>query len=787
MRLVSRWQTDASKSGPLNHWRSRGSLMRIPRSSHSRWGKVSTGERVLALWSMAALLAMLLGPFVATPAQAADSWSSAASMAGPREYHTATLLQNGQVLVVGGFGPHDGGIGWLASAELYNPTTNTWSSAGTMAVPRQGHTATLLPNGKVLVVGGYGGTGAAGSCLASAELYNPTTNTWSSAGDMATPREHHTATLLQNGRVLVAGGENLNGQLAWAELYDPANLTDHWSSAASLAVLRSSHAATLLQNGTVLVTGGFNGVGGYLASTERYTSNTWSSGGFMATGREMHTATLLQDGKVVVAGGLKSMGSYVASAERYNPTTNTWSSAGNMATARDHHTANLLQNGKVLVAGGEIDWTTHLASAELYNPSTNNWTITTNMAAARQDHTATLLQNGTVLVTGGLGNNGALASAELYTPEGGQSSHVLIDAAGYVTNAGLAQVPMLSSPQRLVDTRTSGGPIGAGQSRCFQIAGLGGIPSNAGAVIVNVTAVGHSGNGWLTVFPAGQAVPATSTVNFDSDEYAIANNAIVRVGGSGQVCVAAGNAASHAILDATGYVTSAGLTTVPMLSSPQRLVDTRTSGGPIGAGQSRCFQIAGLSGIPSTAGAVIVNVTAVGFPSDGWLTLFPAGQGVPATSTVNFDNSQYAIANGAVVKLGSGGQVCVNSGLAASHIVLDATGYITGAGLTTVPMLSSPQRLVDTRTSGGPIGAGQSRCFQIAGLSGIPSTAGAVIVNVTGVGYSRNGWLTLFQNGLPVPQTSTVNFDTDEYAIANGAVVKVGSGGQVCVNAGMPD
>ncbi|HEV7662764.1 MAG TPA: hypothetical protein VGQ62_04455, partial [Chloroflexota bacterium] len=185
----------------------------------------------------------------------------------------------------------------------------------------------------------------------------------------------------------------------------------------------------------------------------------------------------------------------------------------------------------------------------------------------------------------------------------------------------------------------------------------------------------------------GQGVPATSTVNFDTSEYAIANGTIMRVGSGGQVCVNVGTinaspGSSQAVLDVTGYVTSAGLGSLAMLSSPQRVTDTRSSGGAIGTGQSRCFTMAGVAGIPSNAVAVIVNVTAVGYGTQGWLSVYPNGQAVPATSTLNFDPSEYAMANGTIMAIGSGGQVCVNVGTinsapGSSNVLLDVVGYLT--------------------------------------------------------------------------------------------------------------
>jgi hypothetical protein len=228
-----------------------------------------------------------------------------------------------------------------------------------------------------------------------------------------------------------------------------------------------------------------------------------------------------------------------------------------------------------------------------------------------------------------------------------------------------------------------------------------------------------------------------------------------------------------------------------MLSSPVRLADTRSAGGPVASGASRCFQVAGVVGIPMDAAAVVLNVTAAGQTTNGWLTAFPNGQPVPATSTVNFDRSQYAMATNAIMRVGPGGQICVNVGTinsvpGSSHIILDAQGYLTQAGLAKLPMLSSPQRVVDTRTSSGPIATGTSRCFTIGGVMGVPANATGLVLNVTAVGYVTPGWLTAYPSGLPLPATSSLNFDTSEYAMANGAIVGLG-GGQLCVGQGTPN
>jgi hypothetical protein len=263
-------------------------------------------------------------------------------------------------------------------------------------------------------------------------------------------------------------------------------------------------------------------------------------------------------------------------------------------------------------------------------------------------------------------------------------------------------------------------------------------------VLLNVTAVGYGVPGWLTVYPNGQAMPATSTLNFDRNEYAIANGSVIRVGSGGQVCVAVGTVnsvpgSSQVILDATGYLGSSALAQMPLLSTPLRLVDTRSNGGALATGSSRCFTLAGIDGIPSNAVAVLLNVSAAGYSARGWLTLYPNGQAVPSTSTLSFDPSAYAVADGTLMPVGAGGQVCVAIGTVdarpgSSQVILDATGYVAAAGAGQVSMLSAPQRVVDTRTNGGPIATGTSRCFAIGGQSGIPTNATGILVNVTSVG-----------------------------------------------------
>jgi len=281
---------------------------------------------------------------------------------------------------------------------------------GDMKTARTAHTATLLQSGKVLMAGGdaclfdqyYG------DCpLSSAEVYDPSLGTFTTTGTMSVNRVFHTATLLVNGKVLITGGHD-----ASAELYDPTS--GAFAATGSMSVGRNFHTATLLANGKVLIVGGQN-VSGTLASAELYDPNsgTFTVTGTMAAQRTSHTATLLANGKVLVAGGSNSAGA-LATTELYDPATGSFIAANGMGSPRTFHTTTRLSNGNVLVTGGSVNMVL-LSSAEVYDTVANSFTATGAMMTARDSHIATLLANGTVLVAGGTG----AFTAELYNTGGG--------------------------------------------------------------------------------------------------------------------------------------------------------------------------------------------------------------------------------------------------------------------------------------------------------------------------------------------------------------------------------
>jgi hypothetical protein len=307
-----------------------------------------------------------------------EAWSTLALNQSARLYETMTLLKNGKLLVAGRdtspLGQH---------AELYDPAANTWAPAGTMPGPLEHHAATLLRDGRVLVTGGriYG----AAEALSSTALYDPVLNTWSVAAPMAFKREEHSSLLLDDGRVLIVGGSraSIPGNAVFpVEIYDP--LTNTWTTGASMSKARSHSSAVLMANGKVLVAGG-------------YTLNT----------PQPNTLT--------------------ADAELYDPVTDAWTPAASLHVARDSHDALLLSSGKVLVTGGTTNCCgAAIQDVEVYDPITDTWTLTDSLDFRRYDHTTILLRDRRGLIVGG---REAVTSVELFAGDSGPE--VDTDGDGY--------------------------------------------------------------------------------------------------------------------------------------------------------------------------------------------------------------------------------------------------------------------------------------------------------------------------------------------------------------------
>ena len=371
------------------------------------------------------LLLGLAGNCPVALAQSPGMFTATGSMNNARHFHTATLLPDGRVLIAGGAVVIGHSIIPINSAELYDPSTGTFTVTGNMTRAPYGLAATLLTDGRVLITGGD----ADGSL--GAEIYDPSTGTFTPTVSMGA--SHGPATLLGNGKVLITGSSTQTTPVTTpnAELYDPATgaFTATGAYADLGSALQLTTVPTLLADGRVLITGCTDIDDGYCEYSPADVAQLYdpATGAFSLTGAYGYrggTTTLLTNGKVLFAGGATD-GAVYRDAKLYDPATGTFTPTGDMTHARDSHTATLLPDGRVLITGiRDFSYGPSDRSAELYDPSTGSFRSIGDMIARRGYHAATLLKDGRVLITGGLNvNAGApgqpptiLSSAELYTP-----------------------------------------------------------------------------------------------------------------------------------------------------------------------------------------------------------------------------------------------------------------------------------------------------------------------------------------------------------------------------------
>jgi hypothetical protein len=386
-------------------------------------------------------------------AQSTGTFTTTGNMTTARFGSTATLLPNGKVLIAGGSQLTPGALPstlYLASAELYDPSIGAFIPTGEMTTARSGHSATLLPDGKVLIAGGFSTNN---KYLASGELYDPSTGTFTATGDMvirgsATQANVNTATLLAAGKVLIA-------HITAAELYDP--VTGTFSATGDQLEPTGDQKATLLADGRVLLATSCC-IAGQLYYPPRGTFSL--TGATTRVYEDGFTAAPLMNGKVLLAGGYaEEAGVLTAGAELYDPSIGTFAPTGDMTTGRSYHTATPLGDGTVLIAAGSQGISFGFfagASAELYDPATGTFVRTGNMITGRYNPTATLLLDGTALIAGGSTlsgtYDGTLASAELYHPLVPAPAPVLFSLSGdgkgqgAIWHAATGQVASANNP-----------------------------------------------------------------------------------------------------------------------------------------------------------------------------------------------------------------------------------------------------------------------------------------------------------------------------------------------------
>ena len=393
----------------------------------------------------------------------AGTFTAAGAMTIARSWHTATLLNDGRVLIAGGV--TNSSFSATASAELYDPTRGRFSPTGNMTAPRAAHTAILLPDGRVLIAGGSSSLGENVPYLITAEIYDPSTGTFTATSDMIHGHECGQAHVLNNGKVLLSGGSpfpsNNQVPIPDAQLYDPT--TGSFAAAGTYATVPpnfagcSGRASTLMADGRVLIVWEDDLAEIYNPETGSFTQTGKPLGPSYNAG--LATATLLMDGKVLVAGGDDETGKYKNTelTQLFDVPTGSFTPGGNMSAGRDAGSATLLPNGTVLIAGADGGGPFGpQGTTDLYDPVSGIFRAGPEMVTSRAIHTATLLNDGRVLIAGGWAAPsypaGATSLAELYRPDVLTPAPVLLSITGdrqgqgAILHAGTARLVTASDP-----------------------------------------------------------------------------------------------------------------------------------------------------------------------------------------------------------------------------------------------------------------------------------------------------------------------------------------------------
>ncbi|WP_161797266.1 carboxypeptidase-like regulatory domain-containing protein [Pseudarthrobacter chlorophenolicus] len=345
-----------------------------------------------------------------------------------------------------------------------------------------------------------------------------------------------------------------------------------------------------------------------------------------------------------------------------------------------------------------------------------------------------------------------------------------------------SSVPII--PSRFLDTRSASGPVAAGGTVSFQAGGVNGVPLDASAVVVNLTATETKSEGFLTAYASGGPKPNASNVNFGRGQ-TVPNLAVVPLGADGKVTIAnTSSGTTQVIADVAAYFKGGTPTAVGAFGAkpPSRFLDTRTSSGPVPAGGTISLQIGGVNGIPSNASAAVINLTVTEAKSAGFLTAYASGKAKPNASNVNFGPGQ-TVPNFAVVPLGPDGKVTIaNTSSGTTQVIADVSGYfLPGMPLEPGAFGSiTPTRFLDTRTSSGPVKAGGTISFQAAGINGVPENAAGVWVNLTVTEPTSSGYLTGYASRTARPNASNVNYGTGQ-TVPNLTYLPIGRDGKVTI------
>jgi uncharacterized protein (TIGR03437 family) len=699
---------------------------------------------------------------------------------------------------------------------LTAPAINRWSVTADMSAPRASACSVRLADGRVLIVGGSGETGA----LQSVELYGP--DGFSTAAPLLEARANPACAVLNDGRVLVTGGSRDDQSLRSAEVYDPA--IGFWSSAGNMSVARSGHTATLTPWGAVILTGGEN-----TGIVEAFQTNgTFTSIGLLASPRTAYALTVLPDRRILIAGGVRG-GAAVSAVEIYSADDNTILSTPDLLTPRVNASAAALYDGTVLVSGGYDADGRPLASTEIYDPHTGTSVAGPPLRQPRAGHASyTLPNNGQVLIVGGTDGQRSLAATEIYTPWMARIS----------TTEGMhsQRSAMSLSPLQRGSVVVAGGKDGSRYLPGSEVYNFATVESDRGGYFPG-EATYLTGQGWMP----GETV-RLSVLAFPVDQHPVELTATGRADGDGRVrfegfsldpshlgvrflAMATGSESQAQTVFTIANPSAQVYPTVAITFSPVNppantsvaiTVTLGSNGGPVPTGQVQLFKDAVTSGgfVSLVNGSATVNLPAglsVGSHSIGFNYLgdsnylpFFAGAGTPPgqnpiTITVAKANTTSAVTSTPASPITYGTSVTFN-GTVSSAGAADGTANLTdsagawpgggntGLTVTNGAVSHTPSALFSAGTHGITLAYLGSASFNtstspVYSLQVLPATPSVTLTSTSVTGLTLTGSVTftatLTSPGSAGPAPGTVSFSDGAQTIAGCTSVSVTGSGPV--------
>ena len=376
------------------------------------------------------------------------------------------------------------------------------------------------------------------------------------------------------------------------------------------------------------------------------------------------------------------------------------------------------------------------------------------------------------------------ATGVSWTGGGAALRNVFVTAQVFITAPAAGARYHALTPSRILDTRTTGSPLGAGATMALQVTGAGGVPTTGvSAVILNVAVTAPTASSFLTIFPAGEARPWTANLNYRAGQ-TVPNLVTAKLGAGGRLSLYNSTGDTHVITDVAGWYDDGASPTGARFHplTPSRILDTRDA-GPLGPSAAMGVQVTGRGGVPlAGVSAVVMNVAVTGPTAPGFLTVYPTGEAMPLASNLNFGAGD-TVPNLVTAKLGTGGTVSVYNAAGTTHVIADVAGWYddgtspTGAGYHPV----TPSRILDTRSGSGPVGSSSALDVQVTGQGGVPASGvSAVVMNVAVTGPTATSFLTVYPAGEPKPWAANLNFVAGQ-TVPNLVVAKLGAGGRVSV------